>query len=169
MDISKEIPGEWENQFDAVASMDVLFHIVDDEEFTKALDNLSRLLHSGGWLIISDGFCSKPWGPFYHEYHRSFSQYQHELEKNGLEILHIEPVFYTMLIPICSAASSPQSLLPSSVRFFLKVVRLLASHRLTQSFNHIPGFFLFLLDAMLSRTSLHGPGIKILYAKKTAL
>lgn len=40
--------------FDVVASIDVLFHILDDDEWESSLRNLACLTRLGGWLIVAD-------------------------------------------------------------------------------------------------------------------
>jgi 2-polyprenyl-3-methyl-5-hydroxy-6-metoxy-1,4-benzoquinol methylase len=40
--------------FDVVASIDVLFHILDDDEWEASLLNLACFTRLGGWLIVSD-------------------------------------------------------------------------------------------------------------------
>ena len=43
-----------ERAFDAVAIVDVPFHIVDDERYAQALANLSGLLKPGGAMTLSE-------------------------------------------------------------------------------------------------------------------
>jgi 2-polyprenyl-3-methyl-5-hydroxy-6-metoxy-1,4-benzoquinol methylase len=42
--------------FDAVSAMDVLFHIVDDDQYARAFENIAALLRPGGWFLWSDNF-----------------------------------------------------------------------------------------------------------------
>ena len=43
-------------EFDAVSCFDVLFHIVDDEKYNRAITNIASLVKSGGYFIYSDNF-----------------------------------------------------------------------------------------------------------------
>lgn len=94
MDIGGELPIISE-RFDIVTAFDVLFHIhiTDDTAFSRAILNISKMVKYGGLVIISDSFCSKPWGPFYHEYHRTYEHYVRELRLAGMEPIHLEPIF----------------------------------------------------------------------------
>jgi SAM-dependent methyltransferase len=40
--------------YDAVLSIDVLFHILDEDEWATSVSNLGSLTRLGGWLIVSD-------------------------------------------------------------------------------------------------------------------
>jgi hypothetical protein len=40
--------------YDVVVSIDVLFHILDDDEWTRTVRNLASLVRLGGKLIVSD-------------------------------------------------------------------------------------------------------------------
>jgi SAM-dependent methyltransferase len=40
--------------YDVVASVDVLFHILDDDEWTRTVQNLASLVRLGGRLIVAD-------------------------------------------------------------------------------------------------------------------
>jgi 2-polyprenyl-3-methyl-5-hydroxy-6-metoxy-1,4-benzoquinol methylase len=42
--------------FDVVSAFDVLFHIVDDDRYGRALENVSGLLKPGGFFVWSDNF-----------------------------------------------------------------------------------------------------------------
>ncbi len=45
---------ENENKFDLICIVDVLLHITDDSKFRRAVDNICRMLKSGGYIIIGD-------------------------------------------------------------------------------------------------------------------
>ncbi len=56
MDIGEDIDKSLENKFDIISAMDVLFHILEDEKFEKAIFNISKMLKPGGYFIWSDNF-----------------------------------------------------------------------------------------------------------------
>ena len=59
LDISStQIP--YSNEFDAVSSNDVLFHIVDDAAYQKALMNIFGALRPWGYFVFSDNFLHGP-------------------------------------------------------------------------------------------------------------
>lgn len=53
---------QWDSPwlYDAVYSIDVLFHILDDGAWRRSLDNLASLVRFGGTLVITDEDCSRP-------------------------------------------------------------------------------------------------------------
>ena len=59
-DIGDELPDDHpvlrRGAFDAITIMEVLFHVVDEERFARALRNLASLLRPGGYLLWSDVF-----------------------------------------------------------------------------------------------------------------
>jgi SAM-dependent methyltransferase len=160
-DVTVDIPHFDEDAFDIVTAFDILFHIVDDNGFSNSISNLTKLIKPGGWLLISDSFCSKPWGPIYHEYHRSYEIYQSELEKNLLKIVHLEPIFYTMMTPLCGSQAFNRL-----VAFEIRIVSKLGSHQQIAWVNHIIGAILFGIDTILSNLSSTGPGLKFIFIQK---
>ncbi len=56
LDIGSDAQGRWDGAFDVVSSFDVLYHIVDDEEYVTALGNIYSFLRPGGLFVWSDNF-----------------------------------------------------------------------------------------------------------------
>lgn len=152
-----------QQQFDIVTAFDVLFHIVDDTSFSQAINNIGMLAKPNGWIIIGDSFCSQPWGPYYHEYHRSYSHYARELQLAGLSPVYTQPVFFTMTTTLCYNSSY----LDKFTRLLLVSISKLAKRRFLEKFNHLPGLSLYLLDSLLARICKDGPSLKFLIARKT--
>ncbi len=74
---------QWQSPwlYDAVYSIDVLFHILDDDAWRRSLDNLSSLVRYGGTLVVTDEDCAQP-------------------HRRGNYILHRPPTAYlTRLLP----------------------------------------------------------------------
>lgn len=98
-DISaNEIP-EIDTEFDVVLAADVLFHIVDDAAFEKAIRNLCRVLRPGGLLVVSDVFPASTVQVAPHVRLRSLDGYNRDLVENRARILHIEPIFALLQPP----------------------------------------------------------------------
>lgn len=155
-----------EEDFDIVTVFDVLFHIVDDKDFHQAVSNLSRLVKEGGWVLVSDGFGNKPYGPFYHEYHRPYQQYMDELNRIGLQPIHVEPIFFVMTTPICASDTPLGHSLSKFIGMMVKMIAFIASYQPLAKLNHLIGFSLYLLDSILYRVVKTGPSLKILFAHK---
>jgi len=93
-----------DEKFDIITAFDVLFHIVDENAFEKAIANIRMLCHDKSYILISDGFLSGMKKLSFHENYRTLSQYADILAKNNLKILAIYPIFYFMSSPIDSEA-----------------------------------------------------------------
>jgi len=85
--------------FDLVLAADVLFHIVDDAAFERAVQNLLSLLRPNGLLIISDVFPITTIQTAPHVRLRSLSEYNRLFSENQTRILHIEPIFAILYPP----------------------------------------------------------------------
>jgi SAM-dependent methyltransferase len=54
MDIGAPLPEGLAGEFDAVSAFDVLFHVIDDEDYLRAFRNLAQLLRPGGIAVFSE-------------------------------------------------------------------------------------------------------------------
>jgi len=154
------------NTSDIVTTFDVLFHIVEDKLFSRAISNIASLARQGGWVILSDGFCENPWGPTFNEYHRSRDEYLAELKINHLELVHQEPIFYTLTTTLCSKKSPYLRVLQAFTAFMPKLVRRLAQSGRTEWVNHAIGAPLYLLDIWLGSLTKKGPSLKYWFCRK---
>ncbi len=87
-------------QFDLVLAADVLFHIVDDNRFQQAIANLCCCLKPRGILILSDLLSIRSIQVAPHCRFRSRAEYQKLLDRHGVTILHIEPIFAVLQPPV---------------------------------------------------------------------
>jgi 2-polyprenyl-3-methyl-5-hydroxy-6-metoxy-1,4-benzoquinol methylase len=152
--------------FDIVTAFDILFHITGDADFSNAILNLSKLVKCGGWVIISDSFCNEPWGPFFHEYHRSYDDYLREFNSVGLKPIHIEPIFYAMTTNICNSNSRYQRFISQFTKAMLNIASRLSSQPQTEWMNHLIGCSMYLIDRILCRIEKTGFSLKLLFAQK---
>jgi 2-polyprenyl-3-methyl-5-hydroxy-6-metoxy-1,4-benzoquinol methylase len=77
--------------FDAVICMDVLFHILDDEEWLKSLLNLASLLTADGILIVADDPREQRYELGDYIVHRSMDDYLSALEPHGFGLVESLP------------------------------------------------------------------------------
>jgi SAM-dependent methyltransferase len=164
--ISDSFPFNKSENFDIATAFDILFHITDNKEFSRAIANISKCVRKGGWIFISDSFCDSSQGPFYHDYYRSYDEYLEEFNMTSLKVVHIEPIFFTMTTPICNYNHGSKRLLSQFSRVTLRLVNMLSSNHQTELINHLIGCSLYLLDDILCRILKTGPSLKILFAKK---
>jgi 2-polyprenyl-3-methyl-5-hydroxy-6-metoxy-1,4-benzoquinol methylase len=98
MDISAELAANKEffaEQFDIINILNVIFHIVDEAKFEKALENIAVCLKAGGYLFISDYFSDTDVSPARHVKFRGLERYQ-ILKQKGIKILEVIPIYYFM-------------------------------------------------------------------------
>ncbi len=90
-------------RFDLISAFDVLFHIVDDHAFERALRNISSLLKPGGLLIFSDNFLHGETlrGP--HQVSRSLRDIERTLAGTGFQIVQHVPMLFLMNSPVDSS------------------------------------------------------------------
>jgi SAM-dependent methyltransferase len=88
------------DRYDLVSAFDVLFHLIDDDAYRRALDNLAELVRPGGLLVISENFRLE--GP------RRFASIQVNREEGeilaafrgaGFELVSRRPMFVIMNAP----------------------------------------------------------------------
>lgn len=86
-------------RFDVVSAFDVLFHIVDDQEFGLALANIAGLLKPGGFFLWSDNFVHRPTIRVTHQVSRSLDEIESRLAPAGFEVVGRTPMFVLMNYP----------------------------------------------------------------------
>lgn len=86
--------------FDAISCMDVLFHIVDDDRFARALHNVRRLLRPGGFFLWSDDYPHRGTVRGTHHVSRSLAEVERLLAEADLEIVSRRPMFVLMNRPV---------------------------------------------------------------------
>jgi len=85
--------------FDVVSAFDVLFHIVDDAQYARALGNIASLLRPGGVFLWSDNFIHQPTIRVAHQVSRSLPEVEAALAGAGLEVVARRPMFVLMNYP----------------------------------------------------------------------
>lgn len=98
---ARDIPDDL-GGFDAISAIDVLFHIVDDDRYRQAIENLSALLHPTGVLILSENFLHGQTVRTEHQASRSRDWIASRLHDAGLELVSRRPMFVLMNTPIDS-------------------------------------------------------------------
>jgi SAM-dependent methyltransferase len=87
-------------EFDVVSAFDVLFHIIDDNRYEKAIKNIHSMLKPNGIFVFSDNFIHGPAIRSTYQISRSLSHIEKTLIENGFEIIQRRPMFVLMNTPV---------------------------------------------------------------------
>jgi SAM-dependent methyltransferase len=156
--------GNGKNACDLATAFDVLFHLVEDQNWNGALDNIAAAVKPGGHAIIFDKYQSIE-NAIGHVRRRTLDTYREALEKRGFEIVTVRPIFFLMNSP--TDLSGFSKFVFKTFWSLTKLPYKLGKHiGLGEFFGSIMGAMLFLPELMLSRIFSTGPSTKLLIARK---
>lgn len=142
--------------FDAVSAFDVLFHIVDDAAFVRALERIGRAVRPGGLLFLSDLFQHEEPIAIEHQAGRTLSSMTAALASAGFDIISRRPVFYLMVEP----TDRPPRWLQVWARCLARI--LYGNERL----GYVAGAALYPIEVLLTRIVREGPSIELAICRK---
>jgi 2-polyprenyl-3-methyl-5-hydroxy-6-metoxy-1,4-benzoquinol methylase len=103
LDISKpEVLDEFQRRFDAVSAMDVLFHVIDDDAYTRAVGNLAGMVKPGGILLLTETFARDRLQNADHNVFRSRELVESLLREAGMVPVASHPTFILLNEPLNS-------------------------------------------------------------------
>jgi SAM-dependent methyltransferase len=102
---SESLPPQVE-QYDVVSAFDILYHIVDDEKYRRAIANIRSVLRPGGYFILSENFLAHTRETGLHQVSRTYAEIVAMLEENGFIVLQRAPVFFLMNRPLKSSSGA---------------------------------------------------------------
>lgn len=102
---SDNLPSELE-RYDVVSAFDILYHIVDDERYRRAIANVRSLLRPGGYFLMSENFLVRSRETGLHQVSRSYEEIVAMLQENGFVVLRRAPVFFLMNRPLKSTSGA---------------------------------------------------------------
>jgi SAM-dependent methyltransferase len=155
LDLSKPLTGE-AGPFDAISAMDVLFHIVDDDGYTQAIENLAAMLAPGGILVFTENLLHGRTERGRHQTSRSLEVVSSLLTEAGLEVELRRPVFVLMNTPV----DSDSALLEKS----WKAINILVRGHSRRGWA--VGAALYPLELALGRLLEDGPSTEIVVCRK---
>jgi SAM-dependent methyltransferase len=141
--------------YDSVSAMDMLFHIVDDERYDRALRNLAELLVPGGFLLLTENLPHGETLRVPHQVSRSFEDVVALLADAGLEIVSRRPLFVLMNTPVDSDSAL--------LRRLFAGVHFLARRNVT---GWLVGAVLYPIELVLTRFLREGPTTEIVLCRK---
>lgn len=142
--------------FEAISAMDVLFHIVDDVKYDRALSNIYRLLKPGGYLFFTGNFLHSDTVRSQHIVHRSMDATRRFLREVGFVVKERQPVFMIMNEPV----DSPSSF----IRRLWRLVHRVAAY--SEASGYVLGLLLFPLELLMTRLASESPTTEILVCRK---
>jgi SAM-dependent methyltransferase len=155
LDLTKPLKSN-SGPFEAISAMDVLFHIVDDEGYAQAIQNLAGMLAPRGVLIFTENLLHGRTERGRHQTSRSLEDVTSLLTAAGLEVELRRPVFVLMNTPV----DSDNALLKRS----WKAVNILVRGHSRRGWA--VGAALFPLDLGLGRLMQEGPSTEIVVCRK---
>jgi SAM-dependent methyltransferase len=100
VDIGDDISALEPASYDVISAFDILFHIVDDEAYARAMANMATLLKPGGTLVCTDK--PRPAGREADPHHvmRPLAEMEQAIAAAGMEIVKRKPAFVLMNDPV---------------------------------------------------------------------
>jgi SAM-dependent methyltransferase len=104
LDIGESLPSSELECYDIVSAFDVLFHIVEDNQYERAIRNLCALLRPGGLLLFSELLPRNGARRAEHVAFRPLEEVTTLLAKTGFEVVGRVPMFVVMEEPLDSTS-----------------------------------------------------------------
>jgi SAM-dependent methyltransferase len=143
-------------KYDLISSIDVLFHIVEDEQYRRAFKNIYDLLRPGGFFIFSENFLHVDSIRSPYQTSRSLHEIEDILSETGFKILKRIPFFVLMNNPV----DTNSQLLRNHWKLTTRCIRKGAN------LGYIIGAFLYPIESILIRLFKEGPSTELMICKK---
>lgn len=143
-------------RYDLVSAFDVLFHIVDDARFVRAIGNIGELVRPGGHLLLSDNFLHGPTIRGRHQVSRSLAEIDDALAAAGFETVVRLPMFFLMNTPI----DSQSAWLKQSWRVVI------GTCRRSQRAGAVLGALMYPPELLLTRLAREGPSTELVVCRR---
>jgi 2-polyprenyl-3-methyl-5-hydroxy-6-metoxy-1,4-benzoquinol methylase len=152
-------PGQLpEGPFDVVSAMDVLFHIVDQAAYERAIANLALLVRPGGHVVLSENLLHGRVHVAPVQVSRSEEEILRLLRASGLEPVARAPMFVLLNGPV----DSRNPLL----RVWWALLTRVVSYR--EALGLVLGAILLPVELVAVRLARRGPSTKLLVCGRTS-
>jgi len=156
-----DIGGDFKNfnelhKYDLISAFDILFHIIEDNRYEKAFNNINKMLKPGGIFIFSENLLESGTIHYEHQVTRSIQKISDILHDNGFEVLAKRPMFYIMNAPVKLGSDK-------YIKFWNYFMWPVQKSELL---GFLWGLFLFLIEVLLIRTFKNGPSTEMIVCKK---
>ena len=143
-------------KYTSVVAFDVLFHILDDEKFDEALDNIWLATEAGSTIFITDLFSNK-----------RISDSKHCVSRSLLTYLCSFPYSHSKLVPMFVLSQPPAGIPNKVIRyFFLYLWEILLFPVKWELFGHVFGCIYYYLDSLLLKLPIKNYTNKLLIIRK---
>jgi len=142
--------------YDLISAFDVLFHIVDDDRFRAAIENIYSAIRPGGSFIFSDNFIHHGTIKLEHQVSRSLESIERILIGAGFVIDRRTPMFSIMYAPVDSQNKVHQLLWKIMARVI----------KLSEVLGFVAGAVLYPLELLLTKSS-ESPSTEIMVCHKS--
>ncbi len=146
--------------FDVVTVFDVLFHLLDDRAFERAIENVCRQVRAGGCLLLTDILSATVTIQGLTQRSRPLPAYTRILEGCGLRIVGLHPVFF--LMSRAPDLSRPWARRLSSMYWGL----ICAVLEKMPGMGRLIGPPGYAIDRLLQGSGARGPSVKLLVARR---
>lgn len=167
-DISSNLP--LQGQFDIITAFDVLFHVVDEDKFDRAIENIGKFSHEGSWILVMDSFLKKSSVRRFHVNIRPMEKYLKVFEKNKMKKVDLKPLFYLMMEPADKNLTGNKLIFPIHFIFWACLLSIVSLFNklgvLGKRLNYLIGFTLYNVDKLILKYAKSGPSNKLMLILK---
>jgi SAM-dependent methyltransferase len=143
-------------RYDIISAIDVLFHIVDDEQYVRAFKNMYNLLQKGGTLLFSENFLHRSSIRSSFQTSRSLEEIERILSKTGFKIARRSPFFVLMNAPV----DTNNNILRAHWRVTTIVVKK------SEKVGFLAGAFMYPIESLLVSLLPQGPSTELMICTK---
>jgi len=158
LDISSDLlKFQVQQNYHIISAMDVLFHIVDDDKYMKALENINGLLRDNGVFVFTENFLpGKARIAHKHIVHRTKEEIEAALDLAGFKIVARRPMLYFMNYPIRSES-------PAMHRLWSGVEKFASA---SEANSWWAGMGLYFADRVMTKFCREGPTVQMAICRK---
>lgn len=156
VDIGGSIAQIQDRRFDYISAFDVLFHIIDEEDYCRAIQNVHFLLADGGMFFFSENFLHHEGVKTRVQVSRTLETISSFLVQAGFMIIDRSPMFSLMNSPVDSNSTL--------LKKWWRLLTLMVSRH--EAAGRAIGGMLFPLEKFLVRHLRESPSTEIMICTK---